>query len=71
VRAHRKVPVWVFHGEKDDVVEVEQSQRMVDAMKKARAPVKFSRDPEGDHGIGGQVFNDGEMHEWLFQQKRS
>lgn len=70
VRAHRKVPVWVFHGEKDDVVPIEQSERMVEAMKRARAPVKFTPDPKADHGIGGAVFQNAEMHAWLFEQKR-
>lgn len=70
VRRHRKVPVWVFHGAKDDVVDLEQSQRMVDAMEKARAPVKFEIFPEGDHGISGKVYGRQDVHEWLFQQVR-
>lgn len=70
VRGHRKVPVWVFHGAKDDVVEVDQSRRMVEAMKKARAEVKYEEFPDGDHGIGGRVYGNDEMHEWLFQQAR-
>ncbi len=70
VRDHRKVPVWVFHGAKDDVVDVERSRVMVEAMKKARAEVKYTELPDGDHGIGGQVYGNVEVHEWLFQQAR-
>ncbi len=71
VRGHRKVPVWVFHGAKDDIVDVEQSRQMVDAMKKARAEVTYTELPDGDHGIGGQVYQDPKVHEWLFAQRRS
>ena len=66
----KKVPVWVFHGAKDDVVKPENSQRMVDALKKARADVRYTEYPDGDHGISGRVYADEEMHEWLFGQRR-
>ena len=67
----KKVPVWAFHGAKDEVVNVNQSQRMVEALKKERAEVKYTEYPDGDHGIAGQVYDDEEMHEWLFEQSRS
>jgi predicted peptidase len=66
----KKVPVWVFHGAKDDVVKPENSQRMVDALKEARGEVKYTEYPDGDHGISGRVYGDKEMHEWLFGQRK-
>lgn len=66
----KKVPVWVFHGAKDPTVPVSQSQGMVEALKDARAEVKYTEYPDGDHGIVGQVLKSDEMHEWLFAQKR-
>ena len=66
----KKVPVWVLHGAKDDVVKPENSQGMVDALKKARGEVKYTEYPDGDHGISGRVYGDKEMHEWLFEQRR-
>jgi len=69
-RDYKKVPVWVFHGAKDPTVKVEQSQKMVEALKKARAEVKYTEFPDGDHGIAGQVYNDEEVHKWMFAQKR-
>lgn len=70
VGEHKKVPVWVFHGGKDDVVKPEQSRRMVEAMEKEKAPVKFTEYDDGDHGIAGRVYSDVKMHEWLFEQHR-
>ena len=66
----KKVAVWVFHGAKDKVVPVDQSRRMVEALKKARGNVKYTEDPEGNHGIGGRIYADKEIHEWMFAQKR-
>jgi len=66
----KKVPVWVFHGAKDKVVPVGASQRMVEALKKERGKVKYTEYPDGNHGIGGGVYSDEEMHEWLFEQRR-
>jgi predicted peptidase len=66
----KKVPVWVFHGAKDDVVKPENSQRMVDALKEARGEVKYTEYPDGDHGISGRVYADKAMHEWLFAQRK-
>lgn len=66
----KKVPLWVFHGAKDDVVKPEQSRRMVEALEKARATVKYTEYGDGDHGIAGRVYGDVKMHEWLFEQHR-
>lgn len=65
-----KVPFWVFHGDADAVVKVEQSRAMVEALKRARANVKYTEIPGGDHGIGVQVYRDEKLHEWLFEQAR-
>ena len=67
---YKKVPLWVFHGAKDDVVKPEQSRRMVEALEKERAPVKYTEYADGDHGIAGRVYGDVKMHEWLFEQHR-
>jgi predicted peptidase len=67
---YKKVPMWVFHGAKDDVVKPDQSRRMVEALEKARATVKYTEYDDGDHGIVGRVYADVKMHEWLFEQHR-
>jgi predicted peptidase len=66
----KNVPVWVFHGAKDDVVKPDQSKRMVEALQKEKAEVKFTEYPDGDHGISGRVYADTAMHEWLFGKTR-
>jgi predicted peptidase len=45
----KDIPVWVFHGKKDDAVPEEQSALMVDALKKIGANVEYTVLPEGNH----------------------
>ncbi len=66
----KRVPVWVFHGAKDDAVDVSQSRNLVAALEKARGIVKYTEYPEEGHGIIGKVYDDEELHEWLFAQSR-
>lgn len=70
-REMKKIPIWVFHGAKDPTVKVDQSQRMVEALKDAKSDVvKYTEYPDGDHGIAGRVLQDKELHEWLFGQRK-
>lgn len=68
--SYKNVPIWVFHGAKDPTVKVDQSQRMVEALKKARSEVKYTEYADGDHGIAGRVYADEELHKWIFEQHR-
>lgn len=68
--SYKNVPVWVFHGAKDPTVNVDQSRKMVEALKKARSDVKYTEYDDGDHGIAGRVYADVKVHEWIFEQHR-
>ena len=69
-RALRNMPTWVFHGEKDPVVPISQSETMVDALKKAGNDVKFTRYPNADHDSWTQTYNNPELYTWLLQHTR-
>jgi len=64
----KRVPFWVFHGDADTVVNVEQSRTMVEALKKARCKVEYTEIQGGSHGIIGQVYHNEKLHEWMFAQ---
>ena len=64
------VPQIIVHGDQDDAVSVEQSREMVEALEKARAPIKYTEMKGEGHGIPGKVYKDEQVHEWLFQQKK-
>ncbi len=63
--------VWAFHGGKDPVVPLEESQRMVDALKKAGVPdVKFTVYPEAQHDSWTETYKNPALYEWLLQHER-
>lgn len=67
-----KVPVWTFHGAKDDVVPVQRTRDLVDALKKFGGNVQYTEYPDGGHGVARQAFteNDHAALTWLFEQHR-
>lgn len=67
-----KVPVWTFHGAKDEVVPAQRTRDLVKALEGFGGKVKYTEYPEGGHGIAQQAFteNDHAAIQWLFEQRR-
>ena len=63
--AIKNLPVWVFHGAKDDVVSPDQSINMVNALKALGNPVKFTLYPDANHDSWTETYNNPEVYEWL------
>jgi predicted peptidase len=69
--ALKSLAVWAFHGAKDPVVPLEESQRMVDALKKVRASeVKLTVYPEATHDSWTETYNNPELYDWLLKHER-
>ena len=64
-----KTPIWVFHGAKDEAVPVEQSERIVAALKKLGSDVKFTVYPEAGHDSWSETYDNPALYEWLLDQK--
>jgi predicted peptidase len=65
------VPIWIFHGTADTVVAIEQSRQLVDALKKAGAPVRYTEMPNITHGEGiDKVWATPALLDWLLAQRR-
>lgn len=65
-----KLPIWVFHGEKDNTVPIERSKEMVAAIKAAGGNPKFTYYPEAGHDSWTETYNNPELYKWLLEQKR-
>jgi len=67
----KDMPIWVFHGAKDDVVPAKRSEAMVKALKDAGSKsVKFTLYPEAKHNSWTKTYSDEKVWEWLLKQKR-
>ena len=68
----KDLPIWVFHGAKDGAVKLEQSERMVDALKSAGAKnVDFTVYPDLEHDSWTVTYDNPKVWEWLFKQNRA
>ncbi len=65
----KNMPVWVFHGDSDDLVPLGESKDMVDALRLAGNEAKFTILHGRGHDIA-DVFEKPELYEWLLQHRR-
>ncbi len=65
-----QVPAWVFHGAKDNVVPLERSEEMVQALRDAGAEVRFTVYPDADHDSWTETYANPELYEWLLSHDR-
>ena len=70
VAVMKNVPIWVFHGDKDDQVPVENSRKMYAALQAVKGNIQYSELPGAGHIITDQVYGKPELEEWIFKQKR-
>jgi predicted peptidase len=69
--ALKTLGVWAFHGAKDPVVALEESQRMVAAFKKAGcAEVELNVYPEAGHDSWTEAYNTPKLFEWFLKHSR-
>jgi predicted peptidase len=65
------LPIWAFHGAKDNVVPPGESERMVHALKDLGAgDVKLTIYPEATHNAWAQTYSTPEFYQWLLEHKR-
>jgi len=69
--ALKSLGVWAFHGAKDGVVKLDESQRMVNALKAAGVKdVELTVYPEADHDSWSQTYANEQLYEWFLRHSR-
>lgn len=66
-----KLPIWVFHGTEDLLVNPKWSRDMVEAIKKAGGNPRYTEYPGVGHHSWVPAYSDPELFEWLFSQKKN
>lgn len=56
---------WFFHGAKDDIVPPENSDKLVDELKKADLNVRYNLYPEANHNSWDSAFSEPGLAAWL------
>jgi len=66
----KKVPLWIFHGEKDSVVPYTHSESIVAAIKDAGGDPKYTLYMHDDHNCWDDAFKEPGLIPWLFSHRR-
>lgn len=64
------IPLWVFHGAKDNVVTVNRSRNMVAAVKKAGGKPRYTEYPQLKHNCWDSTYSNPKLYDWLFAQSK-
>lgn len=69
--ALRTLAVWAFHGAKDPVVPLHESERMVEALRRVGCKeVKLTVYPEAGHDAWTATYANPELYDWFLQHRR-
>jgi len=70
-QALKTLGVWAFHGAKDNVVPLAESERMVEGLKRVGHPsVKLTVYPEAQHDSWTETYKNPEFYQWLLSHQR-
>ena len=65
-----KVPTWAFHGQKDNIVPVEETLKMVDAIKAVGGKPKLTIYPDAFHDSWTPTYTNPEIYSWLLGHRK-
>jgi predicted peptidase len=68
----KDTPIWAFHGSADEIVPVDASRQMVQALRDAGGSPRYTEIAGGGHAIWDGVYQDAgnTLYPWLFAQRR-
>ncbi len=68
-----QIPIKVIHGDKDFIVPLSESQKIVNAIKKCnkQAPIELQVVKGGNHGSVEDLYRHMELYDWLLQHSKN
>ena len=64
------MPQWIFHGDADTIIPVEQSRVMVRALRAAGAEVRYTEYAGVGHNSWDRAYAEPDLMPWLLAQRR-
>lgn len=67
-----KKPLWIIHGDKDYIVPISESKKMVDAIKNCKpdANITFTIVKGGNHASVENYFREETIYKWMLEQSK-
>ena len=66
----KHLPIWAFHGARDDVVRPIETERMIQAIRDAGGSPRHTVYPDAGHDAWTQTYENEELYTWLLAQRR-
>lgn len=66
----KDIPVWAFHGARDDVVPLRKSKEMIAALKACGVAAKLTVYPNAGHDSWTAAYANPKLYEWFLKHKR-
>jgi predicted peptidase len=67
----KNTAIWAFHGEADSMVDVKESRRMIEAIKRAGGQPRYTEYQGLGHNVWERAFAEAGFLSWLFSQRRN
>ena len=67
----KNTPVWIFHGQQDNIVPFYHAQMMLTALEECGGHVKHTFFPEGNHTSIFGLIDQNALYDWFLTHKRS
>ena len=64
------IPIWAWHGVKDDVIHVNRSRDMYQSLKKHNSNIKYSEIKNRAHDVWLDAWDSKELWDWIYRQNR-
>jgi predicted peptidase len=65
-----RLPIWIFHGDADQSVSVEESRHMFAALKAIGANVQYTELPGVGHNAWIQAYDRADLVAWMLKQRQ-
>ena len=65
----KDLPIWLFHGDKDEVIPLENSQSIYKVLKLVNKNIKLTVYKGVDHNSWDRAYDDNELYKWMLSHK--
>ncbi len=66
----KHLPIWTFHGTADDMIHIEETERIYKKLKVFKSDIRYTRIKNGNHGIQ-YLYVEPKIYRWMLRQRKS
>lgn len=66
----KKIPIWIFHGAKDDLVPLDRAVSIFESIRRSGGNVKITVYSEAGHDAWTETYNNPDLYKWFLQHSK-